>query len=365
MLLGCCTAAIDFLRRIGSLHLVEFHDRINVIDGATRLAIQASWLPAPLHLLPSIARTRYLTSRDKLRLARLLAGIVAHRPREGQSAAAYLKGLGCSEALLERQMEPVIVSALNEPTRDASASYARMVLLESFVKGKRSYRLGVPKAHQSEVIGDASLSWLRDRACEVRLGTRVRRVRDENSLVRGIELASGERAEFDSYVVAVPPSDLSKLGISAGAGRLSWRPIVSAHLFFRAPTPAFEPVCVAREPFGWVFSKRPDVGYVQVVASAAEQLIGRDKSELLDLAMRAARAAEPGLRGLPIGKGIIYRARHATFATLSCDGRRPPAVTSTGNLFLAGDWTDTGWPATIESAVRSGRAAARALAQAN
>ena len=106
------------------------------------------------------------------------------------------------------------------------------------------------------------------------------------------------------------------------------------------------------------------MGYVEVVASAAGGLVNLGRDELLALARRAASTVEPVLGEMPIRRGIVRRVRRATFATLACDAHRPPAVTPTANLFLAGDWTDTGWPATIESAVRSGRAAALALLEA-
>ena len=288
--------------------------------------------------------------------------MIARRPGKDQCAADYLRLLGCNDELMDRLIEPVIISALNEATKDASASYARMVLLESLVKGKRSYRLGVPNAPHGEFIAAAAARWLEKRGCDIRLGARVSRVAENDGLVRSIELMSGEQIDFDACVAAVPPNELRRFGVSARGGEhLVWRSIIGAHLFFDARTPAFEPVCVVGEPFQWVFSKRPDVGYVQVVASAAEGLIGLDKSEVLDLALRAARMAEPLLCGLPLGRGVVYRAMHATFATLSCDAHRPVAVTSASNLFLAGDWTATGWPATMESAVRSGLAAARTL----
>ena len=367
VLLGCCTEAIGFLRRIGSIDQVEFHDRLNVVDAPqARLTIESSWLPAPLHLLGSIATTPYLSAADKLALARVLALMLAKKPGKSETSGEYLRSLGCSQQLLDRLVEPVIVSALNERPDDASARYARMVLVESLVKGKRGYRLGVPKVPQSELVGDAATRWLSGRGCDIRANARVKRVHEEDGLARSIELASGERMAFDAYVAAVPPDALVRMGISAGGGQqLAWRPIVGAHLFFAKPIPSFEPACVVGEPFGWVFSKRPSLGYVQAVASAAQGVVGLPKSEALGLALRAASKVEPMLCGVPLTRGIIYRARRATFATLSCDAHRPAAVTSTANLFLAGDWTDTGWPATIESAVRSGRAAARALLEVN
>lgn len=363
VLLGCCTQAIGFLRRIGSLEQVEFHDRLNMVDARqARLTIESSWLPAPLHLLGSIASTPYLSAADKFALARVLALMLARKPGKSETAGDYLRSLGCSQQLLDRLVEPVIVSALNERADDASARYARMVLVALLVKGKRGCRLGVPKVPQSELIGNAASRWLSGRGCEIRVNARVKRLHVEDGLARFVELASGERMEFDAYVAAVPPDALARMGISAGGGQqLAWRPIVGAHLFFAGPVPWFEPTCAVGEPFGWVFGKRPSLGYVQAVASAAESIVGLPKSEALSLALRAAAKVEPMLCGMPLTRGIIYRARRATFATLSCDAHRPAAVTSTANLFLAGDWTDTGWPATIESAVRSGRAAARWL----
>lgn len=362
VLLGCCTEAIGLLRRLGSLDQVEFHDRVNVVGGGSRLTIEASRLPAPLHLAPSITRTPYLSATDKVELGQTLTGMLTRRPRENEAALAYLTRLGCSDRLVDRMIGPVVESALNENAREASAKYARMVLLESFVKGRHCYRLGVPKVPQSVLIGGAAMRWLESRGCELRLLGRVSSIHEENGLARWMELASGERLEFDAYVMAVPPWALAKMGVDARGGeRLTWKPIVSAHLFFGRPTPSFEPACAAGEPFGWVFSRRPDVGHVEVVASAAGELIGLGKSEVLDMAVRAAGAVEPRLLEMPLRDGIVYRAKNATFATLSCDANRPGAVTPTANLFLAGDWTDTGWPATIESAVRSGHAAARAL----
>jgi len=367
VLLGCCTEAIGFLQRIGSLEQVVFHDRLNVVDARqARLTIEASWLPAPLHLLGSIASTPYLSAADKLALARVLTLTLARMPGKSETAGDCLRSLGCSKELLERLVEPVIVSALNERADDASARYARMVLVESLVKGKRGYRLGVSKVPQSELIGDAAARWLSGRGCEIRVNARVKRVHEVDGLARSIELASGERMAFDAYVAAVPPDALARMGISAGGGQhLAWRPIVGAHLFFAGGVPSFEPACAVGEPFGWVFSKQPGLGYVQAVASAAQDVIDLPKSEALGLALRAAARVEPMLQEMPLTRGIIYRARRATFATLACDAHRPAAVTSTSNLFLAGDWTDTGWPATIESAVRSGNAAARALLEAN
>ncbi len=289
----------------------------------------------------------------------LLARMLVRAPRSDEPAASYLKRLGCSRALLDRLIDPIIVSALNEPATVASAEYARMVLVESLMRSRHSYKLGVPTVPHLHLIHDAAMEWLRARGCEVRLSSRVKAVRVSDGRARSAELESGEVVEAAAFVVATPPEAVEGMGLDAGGGAsLRWRPIVSAHLFYEGRTPPFEPACVVNEPFGWVFSRHTDIGYVEAVASAAEPIACLEKPELLAMAHRAAAEAEPMLGQIPLARGIVYRARRATFATLGCSSHRPAAAGAAANLFLAGDWTATGWPSTIEGAVRSGLTAA-------
>lgn len=378
VILGCCSEAKQFLARIGSLEQVEFHDTLNLISPAvdeataegshcgrqSRLAINASLLPAPIHLLPSILRTPYLSRAQKANVLKLLGSMLFIRPRDAATALQYLKSLGCSKALLERLIDPMVISALNESAGEASAKYARMVIVESLLKGRGSYRLGVFKAPQSQLIGEAALRWLTEHDSQVHLSSRVRKVRIQDGQLSAVELASGHVVEFAACVAAVPPMALQKLGLDPGKGHaLRWRPIISAHLFYKGSIPRFEPAYVVGEPFGWVFSKHTDSGHAEAVASAAEDIFHLETSELLSMAFRAAAAAEPVLAMIPRRRGLIYRAHRATFATLGCDADRPQTLGKTRNLFLAGDWTATGWPATIEGAVRSGMAAASGVLQ--
>lgn len=336
-----------------------------MVDGNNRLSLEASCLPAPLHLLPSIARSAFFSKHAKSDLYRLLPAMLMREAGKTETAIDYMRAIGCTDELMQQLIEPMIVSALNEKPHEASAKYARMAVMRPLIKNRSGYRLGVPEVAQSNLIGNAAYVHLESKCCDIRLLSRVVSVQVEDGAVRCIELASGEKLKFDAYVVAIAPDALAGMGVGAlGGERLAWRPIVSAHLIFDGQIPPFEPTCVVGQPFGWVFSKRPDVGYVELVASAACELVGMGRDELLALARRAAATVEPTLKEMPLRKGIICRLRRATFATLACDAHRPDAKTLTSNLFFAGDWTNTGWPATIESAVRSGRAAARAIWEA-
>ena len=368
ILLGCCERAIEFLSRIGSLDRVEFCDRITFVSGSgERLEIGSSFLPAPLHLLPSLARSGYLPARDKIGLAAMLARAAFAKPGKRATALEYLKSISGSEVAIARVVEPILVSALNERMDTASAAYARMVLLKSLVETKRGYRLGIPTVPLSELVAAPAAHYLLAAGCELRTTAPISRVCLDDRQVHCIETASGERLQFDRYVFAVPPWSLADMGVDPRGGQdLIWRSIVSAHIFFEGDAPPFDRACVVDAPFQWVFNKSRDFGrrqtYIQVVASACEGIVKRSNRELTDLAMAAAARAEPQLRHMRPGRALIFRAKRATFSTAgACDAIRPPSKTPLANLFLAGDWTDTRWPSTIEGAVRSGYAAAESV----
>ncbi|MCL5105753.1 MAG: hydroxysqualene dehydroxylase HpnE [Armatimonadetes bacterium] len=368
VLMGCCDAAIEFLAKIGSLDRVEFRDTLRVIgEAGETLRIRGSALPAPLHLAPSILRTNFLTGREKLGLARVAVGLQRREPKNNTSAADYLKSLSCPSSLLDKLVGPILVSALNEEADVASAAYARMMLSKALLESRDGYRLGVPTMPLSELIDGPASRYLAMRGAKVRLASKVERVNLSVGGVESVTLANGRKLEQDAYVCAVPPWSLNRMDVEIhGSERLGWHAIVGVHLFFGNLDPGFDCACVVGEPFQWVFNKSADFGMrtgcIQAVASAADGITHLPKNELVSLALRAAervagKQLEPSLR-----RSIVCRTTRATFSTAGeVDELRPPSVTAWPNLFLAGDWTDTRWPATIESAVRSGKAAARAV----
>jgi squalene-associated FAD-dependent desaturase len=368
VLLGCCEAAIGFFSRIGSLGLIEFHDSMRFLgDNGALLDIRPSPLPAPLHLLPSLLLSGYLTANDSLALCGVMARLARRQTDKHATAAGYLRSLSCSERLMRRVFEPILVSALNEGLEEASASFARMVLTKTLLGEKGGCRLGVPKAPLEHIVAEPAARYLTARKCDVRLSSKVAAIRMSGKRAESVELASGEQVRFDFCVCATPPWAARKLGVETDAARPdSWRSTVGAHLFFEGEPARFDRVCVVDEPFQWVFNKSRDFGlresYVHCVASAARGIVGLGVSDLVYLAMRAACRASPDLVGRRLARAVVIRERRATFPTsVVAEAVRPGAVTPVGNMFLAGDWTDTGWPATLEGAVRSGRTAARAI----
>jgi squalene-associated FAD-dependent desaturase len=367
VLLGCCHESISFLARIGSLSQVDFDDRIDFIgrSGET-LRLASSPLPAPFHLAPSIACTSFITARQKLELARVMAAMLRRPPADGLTAADYMKSLSCSSELMGRLIGPMLESALNEEVDTASASCARMVLVKSLVESRDGWRLGVPAAPLAEIVEGPASRYLAMRGCAVRASARVEQVESGGGLAKAAVLVGGEKIRFDYCVSAVPPWALPGIGLKAcEPPDMGWRSIVGVYLFFDEPPRGPRRACVVGEPFGWVFDKSQDFGLrfgcVNAVASAADRLSTLSRDELVDLASRAASNIVPTGRLPVVKRATVYRAARATFSTSAA---RPPNKTTMPNLFLAGDWTDTGWPATIESAVRSGRAAARAVVSA-
>ncbi len=368
VILGCCEAITGFLARIGSLELFEFAEAVEFVDtNGERLTVKASRLPAPLHLLPSVLTSAYLPAGDKLRLIQVMVRVAAGHPGD-EPASDYLSRLGCSKSLADRLIAPILESALNERPHEASAKYARMVLLRSLMGDRGSCRLGIARAPLSRVIEEPAARYLDSYGAELRLGARVTTLDRDGREIKSLTLATGDRVEADLYVCAVRPKELQRMGYDvpqAAQGHHAARPIVAAHLFLNCEAPEFCQACLPGEPFGWVFNKSRDSGldrcYVQGVASAAADILRLSRSDIISLALRAATRAAPELAGVPVNHAVITRDMRATFPTCAeWEVRRPESATSIPNLFLAGDWTSTGWPGTLESAAISGHLAARA-----
>jgi zeta-carotene desaturase len=241
-----------------------------------------------------------------------------------------------------------------------------MVLLRTLLGRNGDRRLYIPKTPLSELIDRRARCRLESKGCEVRLSTKVERVNIREGRARSVSTKAGD-VSADHFVCAVPPWSLNAMGLVDDAWRrIVWRPIVSAHLFLEGQPLDFDRACIVGQPFGWVFDKSRDFGlpfaYVQAVASAAGALDRLGQDEITDMALIAALKAAPECEGVRLRKAIVVRERRATFSTCaSSESARPGCATPLPNLFVAGDWTDTGWPSTMESAVRSGMAAASAV----
>jgi squalene-associated FAD-dependent desaturase len=360
--LSCCTEFIAFVDRLGLRHELEIQDRFRalvMIRGRPPAELREASLPAPLHLLPSLVRYRALGWGDKVRLARALAQAQRGDPEEAETFATWLDRHHQSPRTRAAFWNLFLVPALNAPLDQISTQAALFVIRTAFLaRGQAAIGFSrVPLAR----IAEAAASRL-DR---VHLRTPVTAVRIEGGRARGIRLSSGQQLAFDAVVLAIPPTRLpaligepGRLGIE-GIDDFRAQAIVDVHLWLRGARLGAPFAALLGSPVQWVFEKSP--GYLCCSLSAAERVAEWREADLVALCRYELEAVLPHLSQAELLAAAVTRDREATF--VQAPGlRRPGPKTGVPNLALAGAWTDTGWPATMESGVRSGLAAARVIA---
>jgi squalene-associated FAD-dependent desaturase len=359
--LGCCSEFIDFARDAGmadSLHLQPRFSVTVLSRDRPPARLTAAALPAPLHLLFGFARYPLLGLRDRLRVAGALQA--ARRSGEaGGDMDAWLTRHGQNAATRRAFWEPFLVPALNAPLRDVAAEDGLFVLRTAFLGGRDDARIGyltVPLARLAEAAA-ARLHGVHRRAAVA--GIEVR-----DGRCAALRLEDGSTAACDACVLAVPPRRLAAIlgphdqPLVSGLDAFRTQPIVDVHLWYDRPFPGMDFAALLDSPVQWVFAKGP--GYLCCSMSAAAEHVQRPEGELVDLCNAELAACIAAVRDARLLRGAATRDPDATF--VPAPGlRRPGPRTAVANVFIAGAWTDTGWPATMESAVRSGRSAAAAV----
>ena len=362
--LGCCTEYLDFVDSVGLAGTLWTQPRFEATilrRGRRPARLRAArGLPGSLALAPSFAATRALGPVAKVQVARALRA-VARPARPGETFGAWLRRHGQGRAALEGFWDLFVVPAVNAALDEVGAEDGLFVVRTAFGGGATAAAVGWSTKPLARIAEAAAA-----RAREVRLRTAVVGLLDDGLAVRGLRCAGGADVEADAVVLAVPPArlvtivgDPRRWGVGDLTGFRS-RAILDVHLWFDAPA-GLSFAAVAGSPVQWIFEKRP--GYLCCSLSAADSLVGRPEAELVELCRREVTAVLPHLRSASLIRGAVTRDPEATFVP-SPGLVRPGPRTARPNLAIAGAWTDTGWPATMESAVRSGRAAAAVIAAA-
>lgn len=364
--LGCCTEFLDFVARVGMAKHLHMQDRFDVVvltpnGSASRL--RAVGLPAPWHLVGSFLGYRHLRWPSKLKVARALAD--AGRARGSMEPFAdWLAQRGQTEDALRAFWRPFLVPALNAPLEEITAADAAGVLSTAFLGDAGASRFGyakVPLAH----IADAAAK----RAQQLHVSTAVAEVNfaSNGSHEHELVLSRGEKFQFEAVVLAVAPPQLQRL---VGSMELLGLPsldgfvphaIVDVHLWHDRGSLGFDFAALLDAAVQWIFEKSP--GYLCCSMSAADSYINSSTEEVTQRCWQEVRAAIPALAGAQLVRSAMTRNPEATY-TARRGQRKPGPQTSFPSVAIAGSWTDTGWPDTMESAVRSGRAAARYIADA-
>jgi squalene-associated FAD-dependent desaturase len=360
--LACCTEFIAFAQRIGMgehLHLQPRFDALVLARDGTVGRLRAGSLPAPLHLAVSFLRYPHLRLDGKLRIARAL--LRALRSRGGNAAASFegwLDETGQNAQTRRAFWDPFFIPALNAPFDRVANADAMFVLTTAFLRDAKAARFGfstIPLAHFAAAAAT--------RLDAVRLSAAVVRAEPADGGVR-LQLLDGSTEAFDAVVLAVPPRTLAKLlEDSSGCGVTGLEnfdafPILDVHLWHDAGSIGFDFAAALESPLQWIFEKSP--GYVCCSFSAADDYLRLPTAELEALAWSEARAFLPALRQAKLVAAAVTRNPDATYLP-RIGTRRPSQRTACAAIAIAGAWTETGWPDTMESAIRSGRAAASVI----
>ena len=382
VLLGCCTNLRDLYRRLGVQDKVRWYKSITFLEpGGRSGTIESSVLPAPFHSAISFAKFGLLSLREKLGIARALVALMPGVPEEsGDNFLAWLQRKGQTQAAIDRFWAPVLISSLNEELDKSSVKYAAMVFRDAFLKSAEAGMMGLPSVPLSELYGVAA-EYIVARGGQVLLRSAVEQLVSWDD---GVKLRANDHDySFDYAISAVPfhalgrvlPAGAESDELQAKVNHLHTVPITGIHLWFDREITPLEHAALLDRNIQWMFQKSKIIArhaeakdsgsYLELVVSSSKALLEMSRNEIIELAMKELAEFFPSVREAKLVKATVIKEVHATFAPapLSDEFRMTP-VSAWPRLFLSGDWTATGWPSTMEGAVRAGYLTAEALSRA-
>jgi hydroxysqualene dehydroxylase len=376
--LRCCTAYQALLDRLGVADQVILQDRLDIAVRATwtpkTARLRRSGLPAPAHLAASLLRYHLLSPAQRLRFVR--AALAMKRldrsdpAVDRRSFGDWLREVGQDSRSVEAMWDLVGVATLNATADDTSLALAAMVFQVGLLSDAGAADIGWSAVPLQRLHGDAALARLTEAGVDVHVNTKIDTI--------GVRETQWFADDFvaDDLVLAVPPPAAERL-LPAGAipsatpgwaARLGSSPIINVHVVLDRPVLVGPFVAGVGTPIQWVFDRTRQSGlagggqYLAVSVSAADDYVDLPVAVLRERLMPELIALLPAVQDAQVLDFFVTRERDATFRPAPGSAAlRPPATTAAPGLFLAGAWTDTGWPATMEGAVRSGDAAARAV----
>jgi squalene-associated FAD-dependent desaturase len=363
--MGCCTAFEEFCRTVGIDHFLEPQPKLwfATPDGRESVFKADPW-PAPFHLGRALLGAHYLTPGEKLRIAYGVAMLMKERPEADPPLEPWLLAHRQTPRTMARFWSVVLTSALNESIDRVGLKYARKVFRDGFLADRDGFTVRVPTVPLGRFYGDELRNWLDRHSVEIRLNTGVKSWHPG-----GVTLRDGRRIDAANVVLAVPfdrvpgflPPEIAADPWFARIGKLAPSPITSIHLWFDREVMRRPHLTVVDGVCQWLFAR--EGGYLQVVVSATRSWKGAGHANIQAAILEELNRLLPGVREATLLKSKVVTEHTATFSAVpGVDELRPTQRTPVPGLFLAGDWTATGWPATMEGAVRSGTLAAEAIA---
>jgi zeta-carotene desaturase len=368
LILRCCVNILDFYKRLDVADRIHFHKKFYFIEpGGQTSVLSAGKLPAPFHFAGSFRKLACLGIGDKLSIAR---GLMALRSEHGRrqdldriTMLDWLHEKRQTERAIRRFWGQVLVSAVNEELDRMAASHGFHVFWLGFLAASNSYQMGIPAVPLGELY--APEAWKRMNHVRFHQRTPVDQVVVGEGAVQAVE-AAGKRHAADYYISAVPFERLPALAPDLGFDITGFEhsPITGIHLWFDRSVTQLPHATLLDRTIQWMFNKSGG-RYLQLVVSASRSLVDMSRTDVIALALKELAEFFPRVSEAKIEKAHVVKEVRATFsAKPGLEQLRPESPTKIPNLFLAGDWTRSGWPATMEGAVRSGYLAAEAVTSA-
>jgi squalene-associated FAD-dependent desaturase len=388
VLFRICTNLVKFYEHIGVADQIRWFDQMNFIEPGGRVSVmKSSPLPAPLHTAPSFLHFPFLSTADKLAISRALVPLTLTVQRDnGQSFQQWLDAHGQTKNAVARFWHPILISALSEELDRISVSAAAQVVRES-MKTPAARHMGVPTLPLTDLYNAAG-EYVRSHGGTLHFRCPVEGFTADGSQVQ-VRMRGKEGVEetFDYLVLALPfdalesllPAETQSKAIREKITHFENSPITGIHLWFDKQISDLDHAVLLDRTIQWMFHKsrlqpmraqgengNASGSYVELVVSSSKALIDKSRAEIVDLALSEVREFFPAARDANLVKSTVIKEVNATYSPRpGIDAHRPTPVTPWPRVFLAGDWTATGWPATMEGAVRSGYLAAEALADAS
>lgn len=385
VLLGCCTNLIEFCADAGMAEKIRWYDCQTFLtpDGGRSDIFLAS-LPAPLQYGGSFAKFSLLTLADKAGIARGLLGLADGRPgNDNESVAEWYARTRQTPGAIKRFWEPIVLATLNDAAANCSMKYGAKVFYELFLKTQTGGRLGIPTVPLSEFYG-AGAEMIVRQGGQIELGAGVERLVQGRDRRWTVECAESSYSAKD-VVLALPFEQTRRLieGMELLSGEdkradlletmrpFVHSPFISILLWFDREITDLDHAWLLDTTIQWFFHKSkirglgPERGsYVEVVIAGSRDDLPRPREELVAVALRELTRFFPEAGHATLMKSGVLKEARATFSvTPGLDRFRPEQTTGIPGLFLAGDWTRTDWPSTMEGAARSGRLAAGAITE--
>lgn len=373
--MGCCTNFNHWCRTVGIAAHLETQKVLYflTLDGGLS-QFRADPFPAPLHLARSFLGAHFLTPAEKLRIGYGLASLRCHSSGDDPPFQEWLTRHHQTPRTINRFWGLILVSALNESIDRIGLRYARKVFLDGFLGQARGFEIDLPRVPLGRLYGEELLGWLARHQVAIHCQRSVKHMRITNNLVAEVETRQGEEYHADWIVAALPFDrllDILPMEIREGHDYFrNWRnletsPITSVHVWFDRPVLKLPHVVLVDCLGQWVFNRGrvgPGEHYIQIVVSAARQFLGLGHEEVRRRILDEVRRLFPLAGVANLVRSRVVTEHAATFSVLpEVDRWRPASTSPINNLVIAGDWTATGWPATMEGAVRSGYLAAEAI----